>query len=196
MKKFIIINVLFLCVALGGCYNYSIKDRIRLHNSSGFSEQAADYASYDPSTAVPDDDGRILALNNLAQKDSLAAYDLALRFFRGDGVLQNSYMAIQWMRNAAERGNIDAQKALGRLYLTGFEEMGSDPQEAEKWLRIAANRGDTESEKLLKAATQARKNEADYFRWKTSWQSRFYYDWYYSYPYRYYWRHGKWQDID
>ncbi|MCK5437659.1 MAG: sel1 repeat family protein, partial [Desulfobulbaceae bacterium] len=98
------------------------------------------------SKAVPDADpeGRIPALEALAQQDPRAAYDLGLRFFRGDGVRQDSYQAIQWMRNAAERGDIDAQKALGRLYLTGLEEMGSDPQEAEKWLRIAAGRGDKE----------------------------------------------------
>jgi len=53
------------------------------------------------------------------------------------------------MRDAAERGDLGAQKAVGRLYPTGLEEMGSDPREAEKSLSIAAGRGDTEAATLL-----------------------------------------------
>ena len=174
------------------CASPPANDTIRIHNSSGYSERPSNYSSYDPSTAVPDEDNRFAALKELADQDAAAAYDLGLRFFRGDGVRQDSYQAIQWMRNAAERGNLDAQKALGRLYLTGLEEMGSDPQEAEKWLSIAASRGDKESATLLREATQARKRETDYYRWKTTWRPRFYHYWYRGYPYHYYWRHGRW----
>ena len=78
------------------------------------------------------------ALLSLAATDPRAAYDLGLRYFRGDGVAQDSYQALQWMRSAAERGDLEAQKALGGLYLGGLEEMGADTQEAEKWLAIAA----------------------------------------------------------
>lgn len=195
MKKTVNFYILFLlCAAFTACSDSLKKDTIRIHNSSGFSERPADYASYDQSKAVPDADpeGRIPALEALAQQDPRAAYDLGLRFFRGDGVRQDSYQAIQWMRNAAERGDIDAQKALGRLYLTGLEEMGSDPQEAEKWLRIAAGRGDKESEKLLHEAAETRKKETDYYRWKTLWRPRFYHSWHSGYSYRYYWRYGRW----
>ncbi|MCI5208718.1 MAG: sel1 repeat family protein, partial [Candidatus Electrothrix sp. ATG2] len=114
------------------------------------------------------------------------------RFFRGDGVRQDSYQAIKWMRDAAERGDLEAQKALGRFYLTGLEEMGPDPQEAEKWLKIAVSRGDKESEKLLKEASEARKRENDYHRWRSHWQPRFYRYWHSGYPYRYHWRYGRW----
>ena len=167
---------------------------MRIHNSSGISDRPLNYASYNPSTAVPDADqeGRIPALEALAKQDPRAAYDLGLRFFRGDGVQQDSYQALKWMRDAAERGDFEAQKAMGRLYLTGLEEMGPDPQEAEKWLKLAAGRGDRESEKLLKDASEARKKEQDYFQWRSYWQPRFYHHWYSGYPYRYHWRYGKW----
>lgn len=178
---------------LFGCAESSSQKTMRIHDSTGFHEVPSDYQSYDPATAVPaEDEARIAALEDLANKDPKAAYDLGLRYFRGDGVRQDSYQAIQWMRHAAEHGDLNAQKALGRLYLTGLEEMGSDPQEAEKWLTIAAGRGDKESGKLLKQASAAKKDEQAYYRWRTEWQPRFYRYWYHDYPYRYYWRYGHW----
>jgi TPR repeat protein len=92
--------------------------------------------------------------NRAGEKDPRAAYDLGLRYFRGDGVRQDSYQALKWMRDAAERGYLKAQTAVGRLYLMGLEEMGSDPAEAEKWLSIAAGRGDKEAKTLLAQATR------------------------------------------
>ena len=132
------------------------------------------------------------ALQSLARKDPRAAYDLGLRLFRGDGVRQDSYQALQWMRDAAERGDLEAQKAVGRLYLTGLEEMGSDPREAEKWLGIAAGRGDEEAKKLLAEARILKRSEFEYRRWVDHWRGVFYGYWYNGYPYRAYWRHGYW----
>ncbi|CAK8723532.1 Sel1 repeat family protein [Candidatus Electrothrix laxa] len=185
----------FACVVLSACsQTQPPQNTMRIHNSSGISDRPLNYASYDPSTAVPDADpeGRILALEALAQQDPRAAYDLGLRFFRGDGVRQDSYQAIKWMRDAAERGDLEAQKAIGRFYLTGLDEMGPDPQEAEKWLKIAVSRGDKESEKLLQEASEARKREIDYHRWRSYWHPRFYGYWHSGYPYRYHWRYGRW----
>ena len=184
-----------ICMVLTACAQKAPRNKtMRICNSKGCSDRPTDYSSYDPSSAVPDDDpeGRIPALEELARKDPRAAYDLGLRFFRGDGVRQDSYRALQWMRDAAERGDLEAQKAVGRLYLTGLEEMGSDPQEAQKWLTIAAGRGDKEAKKLLAEATEARKNEGTYYGWRDRWRSVFYGYWYSGYRYRWYWRHGGW----
>ena len=170
------------------------EEMVRICDSSGCSERPADSATYDTSEAVPDEDpdGRIAALEELAKQDPRAAYDLGLRFFRGDGVRQDSYRALQWMRDAAERGDLDAQKAVGRFYLTGLEEMGSDPREAEKWLTIAAGRGDKEAEQLLKEARVARRSDDAYYKWANRWRPRFYGYWHRSYRYRSYWRRGSW----
>ncbi len=135
-------------------------------------------------------------LEDVARQDPRAAYDLGLRYFRGDGVRQDSYQALQWMREAAERGDLNAQKALGRLYLTGLEEMGADYREAEKWLRIAASRGDKESEQLLVEAaafaSEERRSGEIYHRWVNRWQPVFYQRWYYGYPYLGTWRGNYW----
>lgn len=83
-----------------------------------------------------------------------------------DGVRQDSYQALNWMREAAEHGNLSAQKALGAFYLFGLEEMGFGPAEAEKWLSIAVSRGDEESKKLLDEARNAKQSEADDYKWR------------------------------
>ncbi|MBL8446614.1 MAG: sel1 repeat family protein [Zoogloeaceae bacterium] len=170
------------------------KETVRICDDQGCGERPRGYSSFDPASAVPDDDptGRIARLKAVAESDPRAAYDLGLRYFRGDGVTQDSYQALVWMRKAAEHGNLKAQKALGRFYLTGLEEMGSDPQEAEKWLSIAASKGDKESKKLLAEATAAKKADAEYYKWQTRWREESYRYWHSGYPYLGYWRQGLW----
>ena len=167
---------------------------IRLCDSSGCEDVDKSTARFDPSSTVPeaDPEGRIPALEELAREDPRAAHDLALRFFRGDGVRKNSFKALQWMRDAAERGDLGAQKAVGRLYLTGLEEMGSDPREAEAWLTIAAGRGDEEAAQLLEEATAARKSEDAAYQLRTRWRPVFYNSWYSGYRYYSRWRNGVW----
>ena len=167
---------------------------VRLCDSSGCEEVDKSTARFDPSSTVPDADpeGRMPALEKLAKEDPRAAHDLALRLFRGDGVRRDSYQALQWMRDAAERGDLGAQKAVGRLYLTGLEEMGSDPREAEKWLTIAAGRGDKEAEELLVEASAARKNEDAAYQLRTRWRPVFYNSWYSGYRYYWRWSQGGW----
>ncbi|MGH8498694.1 MAG: sel1 repeat family protein, partial [Methylococcales bacterium] len=103
-----------------------------------------------------------------------------------------SYRAIEWMRHAAERGNFDAQKTLGRLYLTGLAEMGSDPAEAQKWLTITAGRGDRQARNLLKEASEARRSQKEEQRWSDRWRLTFYNKWNSGYPYYWQWGTGRW----
>ncbi|HAD08359.1 MAG TPA: hypothetical protein DCF62_02650 [Porticoccaceae bacterium] len=194
MKYKTFVLTLLLALTASCAQNASNPEVVRICDSSGCSDRSADSYSYKPSEVLPDEDpdGRIAALEVLAKEDPRAAYDLGLRLFRGDGVGRDSYRALQWMRDAAERGDLEAQKAVGRLYLTGLEEMGSDPKEAEKWLTLAASRGDEEAAKLLVEATEARKSDDVYNKWANRWRLRFHGYWYHSYPYRAYWRYGHW----
>ena len=141
----------------------------------------------------PEEARQLIALTAMAERDPRAAYDLGLRFFRGDGVTQNSYQAIEWMRRAGERGNLKAQAALGRFYLMGLEEMGSDPQEAEKWLSMAAGRGDKQSAKLLREASAAKQqNQADYQHWVNLRRAGWYGYWQTGYVYYSTWGPSGW----
>lgn len=109
------------------------------------------------------EDARMRELEALAGRDPRAAYDLGLRLLRGDGVRRDGSRAIDWLREAGERGVRQAQSALGRLYLFGLQEMGEDPAEAEIWLTYAAAQGDKEAEKLLPKAREARQQaQRDY----------------------------------
>ncbi len=170
------------------------KNTVSICDESGCAERPKNYASFNPETALPDNDpgGKIAALEELAKNDPRAAYDLGLRLFRGDGVKQDSYRSIKWMREAAEKGHFGAQKALGRLYLTGLGELGSDPGEAEKWLTICASKGDKEAAKLLKEATVARQSEQAEYQWLNRWRSIFNTYWYSGYGYNSYWRGNGW----
>ena len=194
-----ILNSLFLLVIpmalLAGCaapQPYTGYERVC--DSSGCYDRSMDNPQYMEATTpkMTAEQHQAAALIAMAEDNPDAAYDLALRYFRGDGIKRNSYQAIQWMRSAGDRGNIDAQKALGRLYLTGLEEMGPDFREAEKWLSLAAAAGDKESEELLAEATRLKHTERQLYLWSNRWRPVFQRNWYSGYPYRYQWRNNGW----
>lgn len=164
---------------------------VRICDDRGCADRLKDQMAFDAKDVAPDDP-RIAALKEVAKKEPKAAYDLGLRYFRGDGVRQDSYQALTWMREAAEHGNLAAQKALGAFYLFGLEEMGSDPSEAEKWLSIAVSRGDKESEKLLDEARKAKQSAVDDYQWRAQWRSTYYGYWYSGYPYLGVWQQTAW----
>ncbi|MEM7498910.1 MAG: tetratricopeptide repeat protein [Pseudomonadota bacterium] len=185
-------------LALAGCQTTgyqgnravtSSPETIRICDATGCFDAPSDYASYDPSQAVPEDDpnGLLPFLIPEAEADPRAAHDLALRYMRGDGIRRQPYEAIRWMRDAAGRGNVDSQAALGKLYLTGLEETGADYAEAVKWLELAAANGNRESRRLLDEARELRDSDTA----RLAWRDRYTYpSWYRS---RYYgtWRGGR-----
>ncbi|KQP49542.1 tetratricopeptide repeat protein [Pseudorhodoferax sp. Leaf274] len=167
---------------------------VRICDDRGCSDRPRNSATFDATRDDnPEQTRRIAALSDLGKKDPRAAYDLGLRYFRGDGVPQNSYQALQWMRSAGERGHPQAQLALGRFYLMGLEEMGSDPAEAEKWLSLAAARGDREASKLLAEASAAKKkNQDEYKAWVNLNRTAWYGYWQTGYTYYWAWRPTGW----
>ena len=172
------------------------QDTIRICDASGCSDRPRNTATFEAELAAqpdPAQDPKRLALEAMAEKDPRAAYDLGLRFFRGDGVKKDSYLAIKWMRDAAERGDFKAAQALGRFYLFGVEEMGSDPAEAERWLMMAADKGDKEAKKLLAQARKAKEQARNDYEWReTVRKNGWLVGWYSGYGYRTYWRDGRW----
>lgn len=159
-------------------------DTVRICDINGCSERPRNSSTLDVADgADAEAERRISALEAIAAKDPRAAYDLGLRFFRGDGVRKDSYAALKWMRDAGERGDLRAQLAVGRFYLMGLEEMGSDPAEAEKWLSMAAGRGDKEAKKLLPQAQSAKTDSRRYYQWQQAYRSTWYAGWYGGYGY-------------
>ncbi|MCB1984358.1 MAG: sel1 repeat family protein [Burkholderiales bacterium] len=191
----VLIILVILAVLLTACAApppYTGYDRVC--DSSGCLDRPINVVEYQDqsSPTMTPEQHQAAALIAMAEEDPKAAYDLGLRYFRGDGIKRNSYQAIQWMRSAADRGNLAAQKALGQLYLTGLEEMGPDFREAEKWLSLAAGAGDKESEELLAEASRLKHTERQFHLWSNRWRPVFQRNWYSNYPYRYQWRNNGW----
>ncbi|WP_218816194.1 tetratricopeptide repeat protein [Methylobacillus rhizosphaerae] len=166
---------------------------MRICDEQGCSDRPRNTQTFTPESPISaTEELKIQQLTKVAEQDPRAAFDLGLRYFRGDGITRNSYQALTWMRHAAEHGDIDAQLAVGRFYLMGLEEMGSDPAEAESWLSMAAAKGNSEAQQLLKQAQEAKKNEIEYRKWLSLYRPSWYGYWHSGYHYRSYWRDSSW----
>ena len=166
---------------------------VRICDDSGCSDRPANSATFDtPANAPQAPSARLQALINKAEQDPRAAYDLGLRYFRGDGVGRDSYKAIEWMRSSGDRGLRDAQLALGKLYLAGLEEMGADPIEAEAWLSKAAAAGSAEAKQLLPQAARAKNDEQADYALREKQRKTWYILWHRSAPYYWGWRGNSW----
>lgn len=184
--KFLLLSFLLASLAAGA---QTAEKTIRICDDMGCSDRPRNSATLDATfDANPEETRRIAALTQLANKDPKAAFDLGLRYFRGDGIKRDSYQALRWVREAGDHGNQQAQLALGRFYLMGLEEMGSDPQEAEKWLLLASGSGNKEAKKLLAEAQAAKKTDQENYRWREIYRQSWYGWW--ATGYVYYWAWG------
>lgn len=185
----------FILAAAVGCAEPSEKKTVTVCTGNSCVEQDKSVTTYDAATTMgdpsPEEQAKVAALENLAKDNPSAAYDLGLRFYRGDGVPQNSYKALEWMRTAAEGGDVPAQAALGRLYFTGLEEMGSDLQEADKWVSMAAAGGDAESKELLPEVQAALRDDRAFYDQVAKWRYATQVYWSRGWGYRWYWNPGR-----
>lgn len=179
------------CVAQAPADQVNTPEVVRICQGNVCADQHRSTATFQPAPVDAEAERRMHALSQLAERDPKAAYDLGMRLLRGDGVERNSYQAIEWLRKSGDAGHLPAQVALGRMYLTGVEEMGADPAEAESWLSRAAGRGDRESQRLLQDAQAAKQDEQRAYQirdtYRKSWGG-----WYYSVPYYWSWGASGW----
>lgn len=75
---------------------------------------------------------------------SLAEFSLAQKYLDGDGVPQDTAVAVKWLRRAAEHGSRGAQVNIGVIYAEG-RGVQADYGEAMKWFQRAAVRGDADA---------------------------------------------------
>lgn len=167
------------------------QEMVRVCNGNNCVDQHRSVATFQGTPANPEAERRQQALEALAERNPKAAYDLGLRLLRGDGVEQNGYQAIQWMRKAGDAGMVEAQFALGRMYLLGFQEMGPDPAEAESWLTRAAGKGHKEAKRLLPQAQAAKQSEHQAYQEREA-DRKSLGQWVISTPYYYSWGSSGW----
>ncbi len=73
-------------------------------------------------------------------------HNLGLYLFEGLGGMRDQTEAARWFRAAAERGLVDSQYNLARLFERGAEGVDPNPVEAYQWYLIASRSGDTGAE--------------------------------------------------
>jgi len=87
-------------------------------------------------------------LNRANAGDSIAQYEMALRYADGEGVPQNYRDAMAWFARAAANGNDNAQWKLGLGYIQGIG-VPPDERKAVVWFKRAANHGDIRAQRAL-----------------------------------------------
>lgn len=84
------------------------------------------------------------SLESLRQKaeqgDAPAQFSLALKYEKGDGVVQNYFEAAKWYQKAADQGNAKAQCNLGLCYELG-RGVEKDHASAFRWYKLSAQNG-------------------------------------------------------
>lgn len=76
--------------------------------------------------------------------NSAAMFFLASKYYYGDGVVQNTMRAIEYLKHSAEMGFSESAQLLAIAYRDG-EGIKQDYEESVKWFLIAANAGLTDS---------------------------------------------------
>jgi uncharacterized protein len=85
------------------------------------------------------------------QGNAAAQCNLAILYYKGDGVDKDSAESAKWFRKAAEQGDDQAQYNLGVMYANGSG-VPNDDTEAANWFRRAAEQGSANAQFKLGAA--------------------------------------------
>jgi len=104
--------------------------------------------------------------------DAKGMHAYGMYLFEGVGGARDQGEALVWLKKAAERGLVDSQFNVAKLYETGDEAIQPDPAQAYKWYLIAARAGDGDAraaverlDKAIPAATRTQvRAEAEQFQ--------------------------------
>lgn len=104
--------------------------------------------------------------------DAKGMHAYGMYLFEGVGGARDQAEALVWLKKAAERGLVDSQYNVAKLYETGDEAIQADPAQAYKWYLIAARAGDGDAQaaverldKTIAAATRTQvRAEAEQFQ--------------------------------
>jgi hypothetical protein len=86
--------------------------------------------------------------NRARAGDSVAQYELAVRYADGEGVPQDYRDAMAWFARAAASGNDKAQWKLGLAYIKGIG-VPHDERKSGVWFKRAANQGNVRAQRAL-----------------------------------------------
>ena len=152
MKRFILVPVFFLLTSMLLCADVLAQTKtqsgyrnIQLRADSAHRWITEGRFVTSPNAADVNRDRRAAE-----QGDASAQFNMALRYDRGLGVVQNYVESVKWLYKAADQGLAEAQYNLGSMYYSGL----GVPQDSAKtvlWFRKAADQGFSEAQKNLGA---------------------------------------------
>jgi localization factor PodJL len=116
-------------------------------------------------------EARLWARRAAETGDAKGMHAYGMYLFEGAGGPKDQPAALTWLRKAAEKGLVDSQYNVAKLYETGDEAIRPDPEQAYKWYLIAARSGDGDAQSAVErlrgtipfAVRSKAKTEADRF---------------------------------
>jgi TPR repeat protein len=81
----------------------------------------------------------------IQQNDAQVQFELAYKYYTGNGVREDKAVAVHWYEKAANQGHAAAAGFLGQIYLTG-EGMPRNKTKALEWFKKAADQGDAQAQ--------------------------------------------------
>lgn len=104
--------------------------------------------------------------------DADAQYNLALYY---TGLEKKDYeIVVMWLRKAAQKGHLEAQFALGKIYQFGRGKVYQDLKESVYWYEKAANQGDVQAATHLQVLSNSKGYQLDRIpnsddKWDVQW---------------------------
>ncbi|GEM_PF-2635795 len=131
-------------------------------NGAAAGNDAADNAARSASLApLPEGLGPAALRNAAINGDGKAAYIIALRYLKGEGVKRDIEAGVRWLRTAAEKGVVVAMYRLGLMHERGLG-LPRDLMQARIWYERAALRGNVRAmHNLAVLLASGRLQEAD-----------------------------------
>ena len=99
--------------------------------------------------AVNPSEARLWARRAAETGDAKGMHAYGMYLFEGAGGPKDQAAALTWLRKAAEKGLVDSQYNVAKLYESGDEAIRPDPEQAYKWYLIAARAGDGDAQSAV-----------------------------------------------
>ncbi len=104
------------------------------------------YQTGENGVAVDAGESRLWARRAAEGGDPRGMHAFGMYLFDGVGGGRNRAEALEWLRKAADRGLVDSQYNVARIYENGDEGIAPNPTQAYRWYLIAARAGDPQAE--------------------------------------------------
>ncbi|MDP3403943.1 MAG: hypothetical protein Q8S03_04575 [Brevundimonas sp.] len=111
------------------------------------------YQTGENGVAADAGESRLWARRAAEGGDPRGMHAFGMYLFDGVGGGRNRPEALDWLKKAADRGLVDSQYNVARIYENGDEGIAPDPAQAYRWYLIAARAGDVQAQAAVDRLT-------------------------------------------